>query len=127
MKTLNTINYDDLFGGCGCICTYKGFTILIHNGYFTIKYNNHEINGGCLYSNTIGKIKNEIKNICNMHDIKALLNVPIDTLKNRYGFNADDIEHIASYYNIKNDTKKEHAKVNKYLLNEIKEYFIFRL
>lgn len=65
MKTLNAINYDDLFSGCGVICKYKKFTILIHNGYFTIKENKKYINGGCLYSNTIGKIKKEIKSICN--------------------------------------------------------------
>lgn len=65
MKTLNTITYNDLYGACGVTCKYKKFTILIHNGYFTIKENKKYINGGCLFSNTIGKIKTEIKSVCN--------------------------------------------------------------
>ena len=71
MKTLNNITYDDLFSPCGVTCKYKGFTILIHNGYFEIKYNKREIDGGCLYSNTIGKIKNEIKNVI-QYDIEKI-------------------------------------------------------
>lgn len=126
MKTLNNINYNDLYSGCGVTCKYSKFTILIHNGYFTIKYNNHVINDGCLYSNTTGKIKNEIKNIVNRHDIKHLLSVSIDTLKNS-GFSSDDIEKLFSYEKLKNDTDRKHKKINSYLMNEIKEYFIFRI
>lgn len=125
MKTLNTINYNDLFSGCGVTCKYKKFTILIHNGYFTIKYNNREIDCGCLYSNAIGKIKTEVKNIMNQHDIKYLLTLSIDDLKNN-GFSSDDIEKLFSYEKLKNDTDRKHAKINKYLMNEIKEYFIYR-
>ena len=124
MKTLNAINYDDLYSGCGVTCKYNKFTILIHNGYFTIYYNKHVIDAGCLYSNAIGKIKEEIKNEIAEHDINKLLKMSLDTLHN---FLKDsEIEKIVAYNNLKNDTDKKHAKVNKYLMNEIKEYFIFR-
>ena len=128
MKTLNTINYDDLYSGCGVTCKYKGFIVSIHNGYYTIEYNKQEIDCGCLYSNTIGEIKKELKNEVNHHDIKALCNMSINTLKNGFGFKTKDIEKIDSYVNIKYyNACKNDKKLEKYLLNEIKEYFIFRL
>lgn len=129
MKTLNEMTLNDILGGCGVHCKYKDFIILYCRGYVTLYYKNKDnyINSFMTYSNNIGKIKNEIKNEIKKHDIKSLLNVSIDTLKNCYGFKNDDIEHIASYYNIMNDKNKKHKKVNEYLLNEIKEHFIFRL
>jgi hypothetical protein len=78
------------------------------------------------YSNNITKIKAEIKAEIKKHDIKELLNFSIDSLKNN-GFSSDEIEKMTSYVNLKNDENKKHKDINEYLMNEIKEYFIFRL
>lgn len=127
MKTLNTLSFYDDFIGIPCEASYKkDFTFFHSNGYVTLYYKGKYIDTFMLYSNSWNKIKNELKNGINTHDIKSLLNYSIDKLYNM-GFSTDEIEKISSYIRIKNDTEKKHKEVNKYLLNEIKEYFIFRL
>lgn len=123
MKKLDTLNYNDLSSGCNF--AYKNFSGYYKNGYVTLYYDNDYINTFMTYSNNIGKIKNEIKTEIKKHDIKELLNFSIDFLKNN--FSDSDIEKIYSYVNLQNDKNNEHKKINKYLINEIKEYFIYRL
>lgn len=126
MKQLNKLNYNDIFDGVNF--SYKNFIGFYKNGYVTLYYKNKDnyINTFMTYSNNIEKIKNEIKNEIKKHDIKSLINYSIDSLKNN-GFNADEIEKLYSYVKLENDKNKEHKEINKYLMNEIKEYFIFRL
>lgn len=127
METLNTLSFYNDFIGIPCKASYKkDFQFFHSNGYITLYYKNKYIDTFMLYSNSWDKIKNEIKNNINKHDIKSLMNYSIDTLYSM-GFSSDEIEKIASYIKIKNDTEKKHKKINKYLMNEIKEYFIFRL
>ena len=124
MKTLNALNYDDILG-IGTTAKYKNFTFDYSHGYVTLYYKGNYINTFMTYSNAIGKIKKEIKNEIAEHDIEELLKMPLDTLRN---FLSDsDIEKIISYNRLKNDTNKKHIKINKYLMNEIKEHFIYRL
>ena len=123
MKTLNNITYNDLYSACGATCTYKNFTVLIQNGYYTIKLNKKYVDGGCLYSNTIGKIKNEIKNEIKKHNINDLLKMSIDTLRAFLSF--DEIEKLSSYIKVKNSTVYDKA-TKAYLMNEIREYFIHK-
>lgn len=127
MKTLNTLSFYNDFIGMSCKASYKkDFTFFHSNGYVTLYYKNKYIDTFMLYNDSWNKIKNEIKNNINKHDIKNLLNYSIDKLYNM-GFSNDEIEKISSYIKIQNDTEKKHVKINNYLLNEIKEYFIFRL
>ena len=65
MKTLNKINYADLFSGCGVTCKYKGYTVSIQNSYYTIENENEVISNGCLFHSKIGDIKKEIKAVIN--------------------------------------------------------------
>ena len=123
MKKLNVLNYDDIFSGCNF--AYKNFSGYYKSGYVTLYYKNDYINTFMTYSNNIAKIKNEIKTEIKKHDIKELLNFSIDFLKNN--FRDSDIEKIYSYVKLQNDSNNEHEKINKYLMNEIKEYFIYRL
>lgn len=127
MKTLNTLSFYNDFIGIPCKASYKkDFSFFHSNGYVTLYYKNKYIDTFMLYSNSWEKIKNEIKNSINKHDITSLLNYSIDTLYSM-GFTYDEIEKLSSYIKIKDDTEKNHKKINEYLLNEIKEYFIFRL
>jgi regulator of replication initiation timing len=124
MKTLNALNYDDILG-IGATAKYKSFTFDYSHGYVTLYYKGDYINTFMTYSNAIGKIKKEIKSEIAEHDINELLKMSLDTLHN---FLSDsDIEKITAYNRLKNDTDRKHAKINKYLMNEIKEYFIYRL
>ena len=124
MKTLNALTYDDILG-IGTSAKYKKFTLDYSHGYVTLYYNKKYINTFMTYSNAIGKIKKEIKNEIAEHDINELLKMSLDTLHNF--LNDSEIEKIVTYNTLRNDTDKKHAEVNKYLMNEIKEYFIFRL
>lgn len=126
MKKLNKLNYNDIFDGVHF--SFKNFIGFYKNGYVTLYYKNEDnyINTFMTYSNNIEKIKMEIKAEIKKHDIKTLLNFSIDSLKNN-GFNDDDIEKIVSYVKLQNDENEKHTKINNYLKNEIKEYFIFRL
>ena len=126
MKKLNQLSFYNDFIGSPCKASYKkDFSFFHSNGYVTLYYKDKYINTFMLYSNSWNKIKNEIKSEIKKHDIKELLNFSIDFLKNN--FNDDDIEKIYSYCKLQNDKNKEHEKINKYLMNEIKEYFIYRL
>lgn len=124
MKTLNKITFDDICG-IGTSGKYKQFTFDYSHGYVTLYYKGNYINTFMTYSNTIGKIKNEIKNEIAEHDINELLKMSLDTLHNF--LTDEEIEKIVAYEKLKNDTDKKHGKINKYLMNEIKEYFIYRL
>jgi hypothetical protein len=127
MKKLNKLNYNDIFDGVNF--SYKNFIGFYKNGYVTLYYKNKDsyINTFMTYSNNIEKIKNEVKNEIKKHDIKELLKMSIDTIKNNTSITDEEIEKLYSYVKLENDKNKEHKKINKYLMNEIKEYFIFRL
>ena len=128
MKTLNTLSFYNDFIGIPCKASYKkDFTFFHSCGYVTLYYKNQYIDTFMIYNNySWHKIKNEIKNNINKHDIKNLLLTPIYKLYDM-GFSYDEIEKIDSYCKLQNDKNKKHEKINKYLMNEIKEYFIFRL
>ena len=127
MKTLNKLSFYNDFIGLQCEAKYKkDFSFFHSSGYVTLYYKNQYIDTFMIYSNSWEKIKKELKDGINMHDIKSLLNYSIDKLY-KMGFSSDEIEKIASYINLQWDTEKKHEKINKYLMNEIKEYFIFRL
>ena len=65
MKTLNNLTLNDILGGHGVNCKYKGFTILYHNGYINIYRNDHNINSFVFTSSNIGELKTKIKNEIN--------------------------------------------------------------
>lgn len=124
LKTLNQLTFDDICG-IGTKAKYKQFILTYSNGYVTLYYKNKYINTFMTYSNAIGEIKKEIKEEIAEHDINELLKMSLDTLHN---FLTDkEIEKIIAYEKLKNDTDKKHGKINKFLMNEIKEYFIYRL
>lgn len=127
MKQLNKLNYNDIFDGVNF--SFKKFIGFYKNGYVTLYYKNKDnyINTFMTYSNNITKIKAEIKAEIKKHDIKELLKMSIDTIKNNISITDEEIEKLYSYVKLENDKNKEHEKINKYLMNEIKEYFIFRL
>lgn len=126
MKKLNKLNYNDIFDGVEF--SFKNFIGFYKSGYVTLYYKNKDsyINTFMTYSKNITKIKEEIKNEIKKHDIQYLLYAPVNSLKDN-GFNSDDLERLISYVNLRNNENKKHEKINKYLMNEIKEYFIFRL
>lgn len=126
MMKLNGLTSNDIYNGNGIKCSYKDFDILLHNYNVTISYKNKFINSFIVSCSTVKAIKNEIKKELNKHDIKTLCNMTLDEL--RTFLNSDEIEKINSYVKIKYyDNDKKHKDINNYLLNEIKEYFIFRL
>ena len=66
-----------------------------------------------IFNNQENMRQKEIKNEIAEHDINELLKMSLDTLHNF--LNDSEIEKIIAYNNLKNDTRKEHAKINKYL------------
>lgn len=127
MKQLNKLNYNDIFDGVEF--SYYDFIGFYKCGYVTLYYKNKDnyINTFMTYSSNISKIKAEIKAEIKKHDIKELLKMSIDTIKNNTSITDEEIEKLYSYVKLDNDKNKEHEKINKYLMNEIKDYFIFRL
>lgn len=126
MKTLNKITLDDVCKGINA--SYKkDFTIYYIYGNCRLFYKNNYIDSFCIYSKTVQGIKKEIKKNIAFHDIHELLKMPIDYIKSNSSIKSDSIEKLYSYCVLKNDTDRKHKKLNEYLLNEIKEYFIYRL
>ena len=125
MKTLNKITLNDILSGGAVNCKYKGFIILYHNGNVSIYFKTKYINGFIVTSKNISEIKTRITREVKKHDIKCLLKMSLDDLNSF--LSSSEIEKIYSYCRISNDKNIEHKQINKYLLHEIKEYFIFRL
>lgn len=125
MKTLNTITLNDILSGGAVNCKYRGFTVLYHNGNVSIYYKNKYINGFIITSKNISEIKTRITKEIKKHDIKCLLRMSHDDLHSF--LSSDEIEKLYSYCKISDDKNTKHKEINKYLLNEIKEYFIYRL
>lgn len=124
MKTLNELTFNDISSGDVINAKYRGFDILYHNGNISIYYKNKYINGLILKSNNISEIKTCIANEIKKHDIKCLLRMSHDDLHSF--LSSDEIEKLYSYCRISEDKDTEHKKINKFLLKEIKEYFIYR-
>lgn len=122
---LNEIKTDNLFKPINC--TYKGIDIFVNGEYVTLKYKNKFIDSFVCHYNNIKELKTLLKMNVNRHDIKALCKMPYNEIKTF--LKASEIERLNSYFNLKHEKPiaKANKELNKYLLNEIKEYFIFRL
>lgn len=121
MKKLNTLNYDDILQNV-TMAKYKQFTVTYSNSYVNLYYKGVCINTFMTHSKNISKIKTEIKNEIKKHDINELTKMSLDYLKTF--LSSISIEKIISYNNLKNDKMN---KINKILINDIKEYFIYRI
>lgn len=122
MKKLNNITFNDLLC-CGFEATYKNFKIKYCNSNVNIFYNDKLISGFICTSRKVYELKNCIKNEIKKHSINDLLKMSVDTLKTF--LNDNEIEKLTSYAILKNSTV--YNKTDKlYLMNEIKEYFIYR-
>ena len=121
MKKLNTLNYDDILLNV-TMAKYKQFAVTYSNSYVNIYYKGVCINTFMTYSKNISKIKTEIKNEIKKHDINELSKMSLDYLKTF--LSNMSIEKITAYNNLKNDKMD---KINKILINDIKEYFIYRI
>lgn len=125
MKILNEITLNDILSSSAVNCKYRGFTVLYHNGNVSIYFKTKYINGFIITSKNISEIKKCISKEVKKHDIKCLLRMSFDDLNSF--LSSSEIEKIYAYCKITNDKNIEHKQINKYLLHEIKEYFIFRL
>lgn len=124
VKNLNAVTFDD---SCeGFETTLKKIKVVYQNGYCNLFYAGKNINTFLPSRSSLAELKKSIRYFVNLHCVDFLKNQSVDFLKNQ----SIDFDKIIAYCNLahhlKNKTYKNKSDII-YLMNEIKNYFIFRL
>lgn len=126
VKNLNAVTFDNFCEGFET--TFKKIKVVYQNGYCNLFYDGKSINTFMPSVSSLAELKKSIRYFVNLHCVDFLKNQSVAFLKKE--FSEKGVNKIMSYCFLSHALKiKSYKNKNDvvYLMNEIKNYFIFRL
>lgn len=121
MKKLNTVTFSDIVNGFEC--SYKKFVVTFYKGYVNVFYNGKNIDTFMCTTLEVSALKNKIKFECNLRDINFVKKLTTTDIKKYFSHPQEVEDKIISYCNLQYMHKTKNID---FLLNECKNYFIYR-